>query len=118
MTNLLQDMVKEADFNVVGVVDNGQDAYKLYKDLYENDRKPDAVLMDVFIRGLNGVEATRMIKNYDPSACIVVLTSSLDSEIRKEMISLDVDDYLIKPISNAQLIHSLEQSMTKRKGLI
>lgn len=118
MTNLLQEMVKEADFNVVGVVDNGQDAYKLYKDLYESNSKPDAVLMDVFIKGLSGVEATRMIKNYDPSACIVVLTSSLDGDIKKEMMSLDIDDYLIKPISNAQLINSLEQSLVKRKGLI
>jgi CheY-like chemotaxis protein len=74
--------------------------------------------MDVFIRGMNGIDTTRMIKNYDPSACIVVLTSSLDGDIKREMISLDIDDYLVKPISNAQLIRSLEQSMTRRKGLI
>jgi two-component system chemotaxis response regulator CheY len=118
MTDLLRDLAKEANFNVVGASDNGHSAYDLYRNLCENNKRPDAVLMDIFIKGLNGVEATRMIKDYDPTACIIVLTSSPDNEIRNQMKSLGVDDYLIKPVTNTQLIKSLGQSLVKRKGLI
>lgn len=118
MMGLLKDIVSEANFNVVGSVDNGQGAFERYKSLCEKDNKPDVVLMDIFIKGLNGVEATKMIMEYDPSACIVVLTSSLDSKIKTKLTSMGVDEYLIKPVTKTQLISSLEQSLAKRKGMM
>jgi CheY-like chemotaxis protein/DNA-binding MarR family transcriptional regulator len=116
MRTLLKDIVGEANFNVVGSVDNGEGAIDLYRNLCESNNRPDVVLMDVFLKGLNGVEATRKIKDYDSSACIIVLTSSLDDKIKNEMTTIGVSDYLIKPVTKAQLINSLEQSMTKRWG--
>lgn len=118
MIDLLKDMFKEANFNVLGAVDNGLSAFELYKKLRESNNRPDVVLMDIFIKGLNGVETTKMIKDFDPSACVVVLTSSLNSKIKSEMNSMGVDGYLIKPVTKAQLINSLEQSIAKKRGMI
>jgi two-component system chemotaxis response regulator CheY len=116
MSELLNDIFEEENFNVVSTVDNGQGAFDNYRNLCENNNRPDVVLMDIFLKGINGVEATKMIKDYDPTACIVVLTSSLDSKIKTRLTSMGVDEYLIKPVTKVQLINSLEQSMAKRKG--
>jgi two-component system chemotaxis response regulator CheY len=118
MMDLLKDIVSEANFNVAGSVDNGQGAFEQYKSLCEKKIKPDVVLMDIFIKGLNGVEATKLIMDYDPFACIVVLTSSLDSKVKTKLTSMGVDEYLIKPVTKTQLINSLEQSLAKRKGMM
>ncbi|UCE36004.1 MAG: response regulator [Thermoplasmata archaeon] len=118
MVDLLKDIFSEADFDVVGAVDNGQGAFDRYKELCENDVKPDVVLMDIFVKGGNGIEATKRIMDYDPSACIVVFTSSLDSKIKTKLTSMGVDEYLIKPVTKIQLITTLEQSIAKRKGMM
>ena len=102
-------------YHIIGVAKNGKEAVNMSKNFHV---KPDVVLMDVFIKGINGVEATRMIKEFDPYASIVVLTSSLNNKIKNEMTAMDVDEYLIKPVTKIQLINSLEQSLARKKGMI
>jgi CheY-like chemotaxis protein len=116
MVELLKDIFREANYRVVANVDNGQDAIDKYKFLNENNERPDIVLMDIFLKGLDGVEATRSIRNYDPDSNIVVLTSTLDNKIRRTMRSLDVYDYLIKPVTKMQLLSCVEQSIAKHRG--
>jgi CheY-like chemotaxis protein len=117
MVEILKDMFKEANLNVLGAVDNGQSAFDLYKKYHDRKQKPDVVLIDIFLKGINGIEATRMIKNYDPKASIIVLTSSLDSRIKNQMTTMGVDEYLIKPVTKTQLLGSIEQVVSKRKGM-
>jgi two-component system chemotaxis response regulator CheY len=117
MVELLKDMFKDANLNVLGAVDNGQGAFDLYKKYSERKQRPDIVLIDIFLKGLNGIEATRMIKDFDPKASIIVLTSSLDSRIKNQMTTMGVDEYLIKPVTKAQLLGSIEQVVSKRKGM-
>jgi CheY-like chemotaxis protein len=118
MVETLKDMLIESNFKVVGVVDNGQDAFNLYKDLCERNNKPEVILMDVFINGLDGIEATKMIKNYDQNSCVMVLTSSLDRKLKAKMMSLKVDEYLIKPVTRTKLINCIEQTSMKKRGVI
>jgi two-component system chemotaxis response regulator CheY len=118
MVELLKDMFKDANLNVLGAVDNGQSAFDLYKKFFDRKQRPDVVLMDIFLKGLNGIEATRMIKDFDPKASIIVLTSSLDSKIKNQMTTMGVDEYLIKPVTKAQLLGSIEQVVSKRKGMV
>lgn len=116
MVDLLKDIFIGANLNVVGAVDNGQDAFDNYKRLSERQKKPDVVLLDIFLKGKNGIEAARMIKDYDPKASIIVLTSSLDSRIKNQMMALGVDEYLIKPVTKSQLLDSIKQSISSRRG--
>jgi CheY-like chemotaxis protein len=114
---LLEDMLDSADYNVLGVVDNGLEAYNLYKKLSETENKPDIILMDVFLKGVNGIEATKMIKTFDPLAKIVILTSSPSKKLKSEVSSYGIDDYLIKPVTKAHLINRLDFVSSKNNPL-
>jgi CheY-like chemotaxis protein len=118
MTELLKEIFQEANLNVVGAVEDGQSAFDLYRRLSERKKRPDIVLMDVFIKGINGIEATRMIKEYDPFASIIILTSSLDNKVRNQINAIGVEDYLIKPVTKSQLISRIERTLSERKAVI
>jgi two-component system chemotaxis response regulator CheY len=116
MVDLLMDICSSANLNVVGSADNGQSAFDSYKKLSQGKKRPDVVLLDIFLKGKNGIDAARMIKDYDPKAAIIVLTSSLDSRIKNQMMALGVDEYLIKPVTKSQLLESINKSISSLRG--
>jgi len=67
-------MVKEAGYIVAGEARSGAEAVDLYQSL-----KPDAVTMDITMRGIDGIEAAKIILEKDPGARIIFF-SNLDGE--------------------------------------
>src|SRR5579885_1105296 len=65
---------RDAEFRVVGEAETGTDALQFVK-----TQKPDLVLMDIGLPGLNGVESTAEILRHDPD-CKVVILSMYDDE--------------------------------------
>ena len=63
------------DFKVVGIAQDGAEAVKLCESL-----KPDVVLMDIRMPNMNGVVATKRIKEIDDRVKIIVLTTFDDSD--------------------------------------
>ena len=79
---------------VVGEADNGEDGLQLFKKL-----NPDIVLMDLGLPKMNGIEATRKIREINPKAKIIVLTShSFDNEVLTTLGS-GAQAYCLKDIS-------------------
>jgi two-component system, NarL family, response regulator LiaR len=64
----------EPDFEVVAQADNGQDAIDMARQY-----RPDVVVMDVLMPGIDGITATQMLHDEDPSIRVVIL-SSLDED--------------------------------------
>ena len=79
------------DLEVVGEAENGQEAVRLAEEL-----EPDVVLMDLSMPGMNGVEATALIRAQDPSISILVLTSLADRSWIMEAVEAGADGYLLK----------------------
>jgi len=77
------------DVTCVGEAADGQEGVKLVA-----EQRPDAVLMDIRMRGMDGLEATRRIKSQWPEVRVIVLT--LRAEYEAEALAAGADVFLVK----------------------
>ena len=96
--------ILEKNRHVVAITDNGEDGVKMSK-----SEKPDLILMDVVMQGLNGFQATRQItKNPDTGHIPVILISSKNQETDRQWgMRQGARDYLVKPIDEIELIKTI-----------
>ena len=89
----------QADLSVVGEAASGEEAVHLAEQLI-----PDVILMDLVMPGqIDGVEATRRVKNSSPRTQIVVLTSYHEDEHIFPAIRAGAISYVLKEIGSEEL---------------
>jgi len=93
-------LTPHADFKIVGEAIDGLDAIEKASDL-----KPDVILIDTQMPGMDGFVATRCIKERFPEIKILLLAVHA-SEIR-EAIAAGVDGYLMKDIGRKKLLKTI-----------
>ena len=98
--HVLNDLLTKAGFEVVAS-DSGEDAIHKSK-----QAKPDLILMDVVMPGLNGFQATRAIsRDEDTKDIPIVLCTSKSGETDKIWgMRQGARDYLVKPVDQAELL--------------
>lgn len=74
----------------------------------------DLILMDIYMTGITGVEATRIIRQHDDDTTIAFVTSSLDHAL--DGYSLNVSRYIEKPISPEAIHDVLRLAMQQKSG--
>lgn len=67
----------------------------------------DAVLLDIYMTDMNGMETAKSIRAFDERVNLLFLTSSPDFAV--ESYQVEARDYILKPITRARLFHSLEK---------
>jgi len=92
----------ESDMEVVGEVSNGADAVQQTAEL-----RPDVVVMDVAMPVLNGLEATRRIKQTAPGVKVIALTVYEHHTYVRELLGAGADGYLLKRAAAHELITAL-----------
>jgi DNA-binding NarL/FixJ family response regulator len=70
--------------------------------------KPDLVIMDLGLPGINGIEATRQIKSFDEKIKVLVLTSHKNEDEVWDALSAGANAYCMKDIEPDKLIHVIE----------
>lgn len=90
---------------VKGEAANGEEAVKAVQEL-----KPDVVLMDLVMPGMDGIEAIRQIKRSIPNTRIIVLTSFAENDKVFAAIEAGVDGYLLKDTSPTELVKAIESA--------
>src|SRR5437764_270867 len=90
------------DYEVVGEASNGRIAVEMAREL-----KPDAVLMDVAMPDLNGIEATRQIVGESPSIKVIALSMHEDPLFVREMLRAGASGYLLKESAFDEVIRAL-----------
>ncbi len=91
-------LLRKAGHEVV-VASNGRDAV----DKYVSD-EPDAVLLDVSMPGLDGLETLQAIRLIDPNARVAMLTSYSEHAMVVRAIGLGARDYITKPFQRDRLL--------------
>ena len=95
----------EDDFLVVGEANSGGEAV-----LFAADLAPDVVLMDLLMPEMDGVEATRLLKQRSPSSQIIVLTSYHEDEHIFPAIRAGALSYLLKGVGLEELTEAVRKA--------
>lgn len=97
---------QQPSFRVVAEVATGKEAV----DAYEK-HLVDLVLMDVRMPVMTGIEATKIIRQRDPKAKVLILTTFADDEYAMEALKLGALGYLLKDADAASLLTSIESCL-------
>ncbi|MCX6309614.1 MAG: response regulator [Bacteroidia bacterium] len=93
----LVDILLRKEFTIVRAV-NGNEAVRLFKEI-----QPSLILMDIQMPEMNGLDATRIIRELDENVPIVALTAFAFNSDRIEFMEAGGSDYVVKPIDPMQL---------------
>ena len=95
---LLKDALAEIGCSNFIEAKNGEESVSSYI-----SEKPDLVLLDIVMPGVNGVEATKQIIANDPNAYIVIVSSVGTKSFLEEALVAGAKDFIQKPFNNGAL---------------
>jgi DNA-binding NarL/FixJ family response regulator len=90
------------EWELCGEADNGNDAIRMAEEL-----KPEVIIMDLSMPGLNGIEATRAIRKTQPGVKIVLLTLHESAELVRSAFRAGARGYLLKTDAEQELVKAL-----------
>ncbi len=95
---------RHPDIDVVAEAGDGREAVALTLEL-----RPDVVLMDIAMPELNGIEATRQIKEQCPETVILVLTAYDDDRYVFALLEAGAAGYLLKNAHGSELVSAIRE---------
>jgi len=109
---IIQKLLNFEGYDVI-TAPTGEEGVKKVK-----EEKPDVVLMDINLPGIDGTEALRRVRKINPLQCVVMLTAfaTLDNAILA--LKEGASDFIKKPFENEHLIHIVNQSLEKYRTSI
>ncbi len=102
----------QSDIDVIGEAENGEQAVELTL-----EHIPDVVLMDLVMPGMDGIEATRRIKDLSPRTQIIVLTSYHQDEHIFPALQAGAISYLLKDIKAKYLVEAIHRAAKREATL-
>lgn len=95
-------LASAGDIEVVGMASSGEEAVNLVPEL-----NPAVVLMDIVMGGMNGLEATRWIKEQNAAVKIIIISSEVTREYVTQGIKCGIDGYLPKDANREAVITAI-----------
>ncbi|MDY8138365.1 response regulator [Aquimarina sp. 2201CG5-10] len=92
------------------VASNGSDAIDMLK-----EKEFDLVLMDINMPEMNGLDATKVIRTFNPQIPVIALTAVEEGEVREQALSVGMNDVIIKPYDTQQFFQTIIRNISKVK---
>lgn len=100
----LKAILERNGFDIAGEAENGAVGIKKYKEL-----KPDIVTMDITMPIMDGIQALKEIKSFDPDAKIVMISAVGQKPFICEAVVLGAKSFIVKPFEEQHLVKALSQ---------
>ncbi|MDI6917883.1 MAG: response regulator [Thermoplasmatales archaeon] len=107
---MFKDVLESYDYRVVQAT-SGEEALEKYR-----ESKPDIVIMDILMPGMDGVKTTKKLLNQDKNAKIVVVTAVGKPGLEKSCIKAGAKAFIKKPFKIDQLLKTI-QNISKEGGI-
>ena len=91
-------------FKTIYACNSAEEGLKVYKEF-----APDIMLLDINLGGMSGVELAMLIRKKDKQTRIVISTAYTNKEFMLQAIELNLTRYLVKPLTNEDLVKALEK---------
>jgi pilus assembly protein CpaE len=94
----------ESDIEVVGQAGNGQQGVELSK-----QHRPDIILMDINMPGLDGIGASQIISKLNPASQIIIMSVQSEVDYLRRAMLAGARDFLMKPFSGDELVSAVRR---------
>ena len=92
------------DFEIAGMAKDGNEAVELAQQL-----RPDVILMDIRMPDMNGIQATKIIKEVSPKTPVIALSAFAFEDTIREAKAVGCDDFMSKPFKVEDLIEIIKK---------
>ena len=103
---VLRDIIESNGFRVIGEASNGEQAITRYQ-----DTRPDVVLMDITMPGMDGLTALRKIREIDPAARVIICSALGQQQLIVQAIQLGAKDFIVKPFQPQRVVSALKKAL-------
>ena len=104
MRMMIKDILQKNGFEVIGEAANGIEAVNLYK-----KEKPDVVTMDITMPDMDGIEAVKEIRAFDPNAKVIMCSAMGQQSMVMDAIKSGAKDFIVKPFQADRVLEAIRK---------
>lgn len=103
---IIIDVLNKAGYKEIIEAESAEEGLELYK-----KEKPDLVLLDIRLPGMDGVECLKKLKEINPKVKVVIVSIITRQESIEECKKLGVVSYIMKPITSRKLLGPVKKAL-------
>ena len=106
MRTAIRKMLENNGFEVVGEAENGLAGIEKYKEL-----SPDIVTMDITMPEMGGIEALKVIKQYDAKAKVIMVSAMGQEPMVIDAVTSGAKSFIVKPFKEEHVVQTLNRAL-------
>ncbi len=104
MSMTIRKMIEPEGYEVAGEAGNGVEAVQRYMDI-----QPDVVLLDITMPEMNGIDALKRIKEFDPKAKVIMCSAMGQQVMVAQAIQSGAKDFVVKPFEKDRVLAAIKR---------